>query len=100
MYVVVTVVKPVGQMSMYEVTITVVTVLDSVIVEGMPVTETEGVIAALDPGTTTKDEDALGMTEFCEPTTGVEVTKTDEDDLVEITGLLVDAVGTADEVTD
>ena len=85
---------------MYEVTITVVTVLDSVIVEGMPVTETEGVIAALDPGTTTKDEDALGMTELCEPTTGVEVTKTDEDDLVEITGLLVDAVGTADEVTD
>lgn len=98
---VVTVVNPVGQMSMYEVTIAVVTVLDSVAVaEGRPVTEAEEVIAGLDPGTPTEAEDALGMTELCEPTTGVELIKTDEDDLVEITGLLVNAVGTADEVTD
>lgn len=82
---------------MYEVTITVVIVLDSVVVEGTPVTEAEGVIAGLDPRTPTKDEDALGTTELCELTTGVEVVEPDED-LVEITGLLVDAVGTADEV--
>lgn len=89
--------NPVGQMSMYEVTTTVVTVLESVVVEGAPVTEAEGVIAGLDPGIPTEDEDALAMTELCESTTGVDV-KTDEEDLVEITGLLVDAVGTADEV--
>lgn len=84
---------------MYEVTITVVIVLDSVVVEGTPVTEAEGVIAGLDPGTPTKDEDALGTTELCELTTGVEVEVVEPDeDLVEITGLLVDAVGTADEV--
>lgn len=97
MYVVVTVVNPVGQISMYEVTITVVIVLDSVVVvEGTPVTEAEGVIAGLDPGTPTKDENALGTIELCESTAGVD-TKTDEEDFVEITVLLVDPVGTADE---
>ena len=85
-------------MSMYEVTITVVTVLGSVAVaEGEPVTEAEGVIAGLNPGAPTEDEDTLGTTGVCEPTTGVEVIEPDED-LVEITGLLVDAVGIADEV--
>lgn len=63
---------------MYEVTTTVVIVLDSVeVAEGIPVTEAEGVIAELDPGIPTKDEDALGTTELCEPTAGVDV-KTDE----------------------
>lgn len=85
---------------MYEVTITVVTVLESVVVaEGETVIEAGGVIAGLDSGPPViEDEDAaLGMTEelgvgFCDPITGVEVATDEEPGLLEITATADEAM--------